>query len=218
MAFNYKDTSKEHLDEHINRLVDIMDKIELNKVTVLTGGNALGKSLIRKQLPFRISDKLEKLGIKHDIKHCVTSTSMQARTESRPDWGALSSIMHDMPWSSTSDSTIHALKQLLKDREEKKYFVIDELEIGMSREVAVGTTEYVNKHLPKLLSTSHGLLVITHSADVVRTLKHDVFINIEGLTEEKWLNREVEPVDPEDIEKWAGKLFRRVEDRSKKVN
>lgn len=217
MIFNYKDTSQEHLDEHINRLVQIMDEIEINKVTILTGGNALGKSLIRKQLPFHIVDKLKDVGIEQDIRHVVTSTSMQARTESRPDWGALSSCMHDMPWSSTSDSTIHMLDMLLKERDEKRYFVIDELEIGMSREVAIGTAMYVNNQLKNLLKISYGLLVITHSADVVKTIKHDKFINIEGLSEEEWINRNVEPVDPKDIQEWANELFKRVEERSKKV-
>ena len=49
---NYKDTSKETLNKHINHILDICDSIPVDKITILTGGNALGKSLIRKQLAF----------------------------------------------------------------------------------------------------------------------------------------------------------------------
>ena len=221
MIFDYKDISKEHLDAHIDHLLDVMQEIELNKVTVLTGGNALGKSLIRKQLVFSIDKKLEELGIEHDIRHIVASTSMQARTESRPEFGALSSCMHDSPWSSTSDASIHNINQLLRDddRDEKKRFlVIDELEIGMSREVQVGVAQYISENLQRILDRSYGLMIITHSADVVKNIKHDKFINIEGLTEEEWLNRDIEPVDPETLRTWAMELFKAVRDREYKVD
>ena len=54
---NYKDTSEETLNKHINHILDICDSIPVDKITILTGGNALGKSLIRKQLAFYISNK-----------------------------------------------------------------------------------------------------------------------------------------------------------------
>jgi predicted ATPase len=216
MIFDYKDTSKEHLNAHIDHILDVMQEIEPNKVTILTGGNALGKSLIRKQLVFSLDKKLTDLGIEHDKRHMVASTSMQLRTESRPEWGGLSSAMHDLPWCSTADSSVHCIKELLRDdRTEKRFYVIDELEIGMSREVQVGVAQFINEKMDQLLEKSWGLLIITHSADVVKAIKHDKFINIEGLTEEEWLNRDVEPLDPEVLNKWAVELFCAVRDREK---
>lgn len=216
--FDYKDTSKEHLDAHIDHLIDIMDEIEPNKVTVLTGGNALGKSLIRKQLVFTLDRKLTDLGIEHDKKHIIASTSMQLRTENRPEFGALSSAMHDLPWCSTSESSLHCLNQLLReDRDEKRFYVIDELEIGMSREAQVGVTQFLNEKMKNFMNKTWGVLIITHSADVVRSIKHDKFINIEGLTEEQWLNREIEPLDPEVLSTWATELFCAIRDREKEV-
>ena len=216
MIFDYNDISKEHLNAHIDHILDVMQEIELNKVTILTGGNALGKSLIRKQLVFSFDKKLTELGIEHDKRHMVASTSMQLRTESRSDWGALSGAMHDLPWCSTADSSVHCIKELLReDRTEKRFYVIDELEIGMSREMQAGVAKFINDRMEKILDQTWGLLVITHSADVVRNIKHDKFINIEGLTEEQWLNRDIEPLDPEVLNKWAQELFCAVRDRQK---
>jgi Fe-S cluster assembly ATPase SufC len=196
-----------------------MHEIEPNQVTVLTGGNALGKSLIRKQLVFAMDEKLTDLGIEHDKRHVVASTSMQLRTENRSDWGALSMMAHDLPWCSTADSSFHCLQQLLnEDREEKRFFVIDELEIGMSREMQAGVAKFISDRMETLLDKSFGILIITHSADVVRNIKHDKFINIEGLTKEQWLNREIEPLDPEVLNKWASELFCAVRNREHKVN
>ena len=218
MIFNYKDISKEHLNAHIDHLLNIMNDIEPNKVTVLTGGNALGKSLIRKQLLFTLDRKLNDLGIKHDIKHITASTSMQLRTEQRPEWGALSSALHDLPWNSTSDHTIRCIKDLLRINTDKRFYIIDELEIGMSREVQLGMAKYINDNLDKILENSWGVLIITHSENVVKNIKHDKFINIEGLTEEEWLNRKIEPVEPDVLQKWASELFDAVRDREKPVN
>ena len=216
--FDYKDISEEHLKAHIDRIIDVMKQIPLHKVTILTGGNALGKSLIRKQLPFHISEKLDVEGVKHDIRHVVSSTSMQLRTEQRPEWGALSSCMHDAPWASTSESTVRLINSLIKeDQPTDRFIVIDELEIGMSREVIVGMCNYINEHYNELINKSYGILVITHSEDVVRTLKHDEFINIEGMSEQEWITRTIEPVDPELLGDWADKLFRAIENRLHKV-
>lgn len=61
-------------------------------------------------------------------------------------------------------------------------------------------------------------MVITHSRHVVNTLNHDNFMNIEGMTEEEWVNREIVPIDPEDLGKWATELFKTIRDRSKPVD
>lgn len=210
MDNSYKNISRENLDKHIDHLLNIIEEIPLNKITILTGGNAKGKSLIRKQLMFHVQKKLNK----DSYRNLISSISMQSRTESRPELGALSDIAHDLPWNSTSDFTIHSLKQLLKCT--KKFIVIDELEIGMSKEVQMGLCIYLNDILPDILKNNYGLLVITHSDVVVNNLNHDKFINIEGLSEKDWVNREILPIDPEDLEKWADELFKAIRDRSKK--
>ena len=207
---NYKDTSKETLNKHINHILDICDSIPTDKITILTGGNALGKSLIRKQLTFYISDKKD-----IPANKAVISVSMQTRTESRPEYSALSEMNHDLPWCSTSDSTINLLNSMLSHAK-NKFIVIDELEIGMSREVQAGVCHMLNEKFPDILKNNYGILVITHSEDVVKNLNHDNFINIEGMSEEQWLTRDIIPVEPKDLESWATALFKAVRDREKK--
>ena len=207
---NYKDTSKEALNKHIDHILDICDSIPTDKITILTGGNALGKSLIRKQLAFYISNKKD-----IPANKAVISVSMQTRTESRPEYSALSGMNHDLPWCSTSDSTINLLNGMLSHAK-NKFIVIDELEIGMSREVQAGVCHMLNEKFPDILKNNYGILVITHSEDVVKNLNHDNFINIEGMSEEQWLTRDIIPVEPKDLESWATALFKAVRDREKK--
>ena len=94
-----------------------------------------------------------------------------------------------------------------------KFIVIDELEIGMSREVQAGVCHMLNEKFPDILKNNYGILVITHSEDVVKNLNHDNFINIEGMSEEQWLTRDIIPVNPSDLKTWATALFKAVRDR-----
>ena len=214
---DYKDISEEHLNAHVDRIVELCKEVPLHKVTILTGGNACGKSVIRKQLALIIPDKLDAEGISHG-KSTVASASMQLRTESKPEWGAFSSITHDSPWSATSDATLNMINQLFRNSSDPRYIIIDELEIGMSEELQIGFCNMLNKKLPEILEKNFGIMVITHSRHVVNTLNHDNFMNIEGMTEDEWINREIVPIDPEDLEKWADELFKTIRDRSKPVS
>lgn len=197
---DYKDISEEHLNAHVDRIVDLCKEVPLHKVTILTGGNACGKSVIRKQLALIIPDKLDDEGTPHD-KNTVASASMQLRTESKPEWGAFSSITHDSPWSATSDATLNMINQLFRNSSDPRYIIIDELEIGMSEELQIGFCNMLNKKLPEILEKNFGIMVITHSRHVVNTLNHDNFMNIEGMTEDEWINREIIPIEPEDLKK-----------------
>lgn len=200
-------------NEHINKLLDLMTAIKPHEITILTGGNGRGKSLIRKQMPFVVK-KMFNLD-DNQMKHSVKAVSMQTRTESRPDFGALSSAMHDWPTTPTSISTFRLIENVL-DYTDDNYIVLDEIEIGMSAESIAGVCEFLNKRFEEIDSQKcYGVLVITHSDRVVKTLKHDAFLNIEGLSEEQWLNREIVPTDFETLDKEANELFRAIQDRSK---
>lgn len=212
---DYKDISKEHLNEHVDRIIELCKEVPLHKITILTGGNACGKSVIRKQLTHIIPGKLDEEGTPHG-KTTVASASMQLRTESNPEWGAFSSITHDSPWDATSYATVNMINQLFKNNPtEPRYIIIDEMEIGMSEELQIGFCNMLNKKLPELLEKNFGIMVITHSRHVVNTLNHDNFMNIECMTEDEWINRKLEPIDPADLEKWSDELFKIIRDRSK---
>jgi archaellum biogenesis ATPase FlaH len=225
---NYKDISQENVDNHINRIIDVVDEIVENgvgKVTILTGGNASGKSVIRKLLAGHLADKL---GIERKkADGLVCSTSMQLRTSGSSNYDIIASGMArmsaDLPWLSTSEQTVNLVQQLfnscvekVEDESEKKFIVIDELEIGMSKETQLGACIWLNEILKDNLSNTLGVLIITHSDTAVQNVRFDNFINIDGMTCDEWMNREVVPVMPDELDKWASALFRGIRDREKK--
>ena len=73
----------------------------------------------------------------------------------------------------------------------------------------------MNEKFPNILKNNYGILVITHSEDVVKNLKHDNFINIEWMSEEQWLTRDIILVESKDIESLVTTLFKAVRDREK---
>lgn len=202
-------------NKHIDNLLDVLHSIEPHKITILTGGNGRGKSLIRKQMVFRVK---EMFGLSNSqMKHSVKSVSMQTRTEQRPDFGVFSTAMHDEPTSPTSVSTYQLIKDVMKYTA-GNYIVLDEIEIGMSAESIAGICEFLNRKFSEMdPENCYGVLVITHSDRVVQTLKHDAFVNLEGMSEEEWLNREIVPTDFEQLEKESNELFCAVRDRSRAV-
>lgn len=218
---NYADLSGKHIDEHIDNLVKLAREIKVGNVTIMTGGNALGKSLIRKLTLSLVKEQLDEDGVGYNEQGLVRSTSMQLRTEYRPEMSALSNVFSDMPHESTSNHSFYMLDALLKGQESelkektptKSFLVIDEFEIGMSKEVILGTCEYLNETLEKIGDTLFGVLIITHSEIVVRNVKHDKFINIEGMTEDEWCEREIVPVKPSDLNKWSDALFGALQKR-----
>lgn len=209
----YSNNVKEHYDKLVGKISEFTDK----GITILTGNNGSGKSLIRKQLPFAFRD-LYDLKDLSETKGWILSTSMDARTSSNPDWGALSSIMNDTSWIATSQNTFSSIKRLLDTVEESKkakYVVIDEYEIGCSEETIVALAKYINDRLHKLIADKkiNGAMVISHSRLGINQIKFDHFMNIEGKTYEEWLNREIVPTDLEELDK--NELFFYIRDKQK---
>lgn len=209
------------VEEKYKKMQDAFEKIDLEKITVLTGSNGSGKSLIRKQTPFLMVEKLCLKSYK-DTKGMIKSTSMDARTSNRPEFGALSSIMNDTEWIATSQNTLHSISGLfnaiLKDKKnETLYLIIDEFEIGCAEETVLALAYYINENVEKIKNNTNvkGVLIITHSRLAVEKLKYDEFINIDGLTKDEWLNREIIPIDLKNLEE--NELFFYIRDYNKKT-
>lgn len=197
------------------RLQDTFQDLNVEGVTILTGNNGSGKSLIRKQLPFAFQNLYELDDISK-TRGWILSTSMDARTSSNPEWGGLSSIMNDTSWIATSQNTFHSINSMLKAVETSdkcKYIVIDEYEIGCSEETIVALAEFINKKIQKLLEDKKiiGAMIITHSRLGVEHIKFDHFVNLEGKTYEEWKNREIIPTDLEELD--ANELFYYIRDK-----
>ena len=192
---------KEQMKKHLNKIKDIIyDKINLNEITVLTGNNGSGKSLIRKYMHLAIADKYTD-GDSQKTKGLIRSISMDTRTKTFSEFGALSSFGHDLEWLATSQNTYYLLTELFnsieRDNNNLKYVILDEFEIGASEETVLAFINYINEHIKKIKENNKkiGFLIITHSRLVVEKLNYNNFINIEGLTKEEWLNRKIIPTD-----------------------
>lgn len=194
------------LEDYIDYLVTIAENIDYTGVTVLTGGNAKGKSLIRKTINSVLMDKLNKR------KVIVPHASQEVRTSSYASLGAMSSFAADMNWLATSYNTINIIQKTLAVKG-ADYFVIDEPEIGLGEELQLGLVDYLNKTLPTL---NTGCLIICHSRLMVKHLKHDNFVNLEGMSENQWVNRIPVKLTLEDFEKESSALFEAVRDRLNK--
>lgn len=204
--------SKEVKEAH-ERLVKTFENLDLEGITILTGSNGSGKSLIRKQLPFLMRDHLE-LDDANDTRGMIRSTSMDARTSSNPEWSALSGAMRDVEWIATSQNTFHSLEGLFNSVDNKvKYIIIDEFEIGCGEETILAIVNFLNKNLKKFMRRKNfmGAMIITHSRIGVENLNHDHFINIEGMTKDEWLNREIIPIDLEKLSE--NELFSYIKDQ-----
>jgi len=195
--------------EQYDRIVDIFYKIPLDgSVSILTGKNGSGKSLIRSQLNGRTRKE-------HDGK-CVVHTSMALRTGTHSHMGAIACMVRDSDWNPTSFETVKHIQTAINSLR-GNYLCLDEIEIGCAKETIMGIVAWLNKNLRKGIKDSLGCLVITHSEFVVQNLRHDHFFNLDGFeTGPEWLEREVKPTDLEVLEKDSLDLFRFIQKNTKK--
>lgn len=197
----------------INNICDVCDKIKLNRATILVGDNGSGKSVVRKQLGLTISEKTE------NPKAKVKQVSMESRTG--VDFAGMH-FLADQAWEPTSCHTYQLITGLFAscfDKEANKdelvpyYFVIDELEIGMSRESQLAICNWIKEKLPEINKKSYGLLIITHSEYVVEQLKDVcdfIDLNNPNRTVDNWINREIIPTNFEQLEEDTNKLFKEL--------
>ena len=198
-----------HLKKHVDGLVSIMENIPSKGVSVLTGSNGSGKSLIRTQFIFYLARRKNKEA--KDMRGELGSVSMQLRTSSNPEWGALSGAMRDTEWIPTSLNTFDLIKGLLE--KDFPFVIIDEPEIGMGEELIMSLCDYLNQELAKY--PKRGFLIITHNRYLVENLKYENFFNCDGLkTKEEWLNRPLKKANLKILEE--NKLFDYIRNKNKK--
>lgn len=206
-------------EKQIDRIKECSSLIEIGKITVLTGKNGSGKSLLRKLIASHLA---EKLGT--DPSHTVASVSMESRTNKKTDFSAFNALGIDDPSNPTSSESLYNIDSLRKSIDEEKvstyrYLVIDEPEIGMGEEMVAALVIKLNNMFNPLPKGCHGVLLITHNRYMVKNMSGE-FINMEGMSREEWLNREIIPVDIKQFEDDSLGLYRainkRIEDNKKK--
>jgi len=198
-------------EKQIEIIREVTYKVEPHKVTVLTGKNGSGKSLVRKILSGNIS---EKCGT--DIEHTVAAVSMESRSNRKTDFSALNSAAIDDPENPTSLESLHNLKMILGSftKENPRYIVIDEPEIGMGAEMVMAFAAKLNSTFETLPEGCLGVMIITHNSYMVENLKGD-FLNMEGLNKEEWLNRKIIPTDLEKFQEDSHGLWRAIQNYTK---
>lgn len=202
---NHSEYAKRALDNIFNSL----DLIQLGHLTILTGENGTGKSIIRKCLGSHLKSQ-------YPDEHVQTATmSMDNRTGL--DTGSdVTCFTRDLNWTCTSENSIHLLKTFLNSVEDR-YLIIDEPEVGMSDSLKLSVGQWFTKRFPEVLGNNKGILLITHSKEIVRKLKtlEHVFINIQGKDEETWLNEEPSVIDLDEFENRNNELFHILQEHLK---
>jgi hypothetical protein len=174
-------------DAQFERILDMQAAIPMDgSVSVLTGGNGKGKSLVRKFLAIRAKD---------DHKKSLVHASMQLRTAMHSELGGLGCMFRDNEEASTSSHTAY-LVQTACNSIHGGFLCIDEVEVGLGEETILGIVKWLNANLRGKLKGTLGCLVITHSRIVVRDLDYDHWFSLDGFaTAKEWLDRRIVPTD-----------------------
>lgn len=200
------DMYKEWAQEAYENILDALDQIKTGHVTILTGDNGTGKSLIRKVLCM----SLRKQENDNTIK--IADISMEKRTGLHSELGGGGVFLRDTEWTATSDNSLTFLYALLNSTKDR-YLVLDEPELGMSQDLQKSIGIYLSKRIPETMKENRGMLIITHSREFVRSLSVEhVFVNLQKKSEEEWLNESAKEIDLDDFRKKCDALFGLLQD------
>lgn len=196
-------------EKQIDTIRDCAKSIQIGKLTILTGKNGSGKSLLRKILASSIATTTGT-----DPAHTVAAVSMESRTNKKDSFSALNAMGIDDPDNPTSAESLYNIDSLVRNvsEERPRYLVIDEPEIGMGEEMVAALAIKLNNMFAELPSGCFGVLIITHNRYLVNSLNGE-FINLENMSRTEWLNREIVPTDLVEFEKDSNGLFQAINAR-----
>ena len=203
------DMYKEWAQEAYENILDALDQIKTGHVTILTGDNGTGKSLIRKVLCSSLRNQ------ENDDTIKIADISREKRTGLHVGLGGGGVFLRDVEWVATSDNSLSFLYSLLNSAKDR-YLVLDEPELGMSQDLQKSIGIYLSKRIPETMKENRGMLIITHSREFVRSLSVEhVFVNLQKKSEEEWLNESAKEIDLDDFRKKCDALFNLLRDHLK---
>ena len=188
-----------------NNIIEVSKQIHLNKIYVLTGENGSGKSLIRKA----ISEWLTKLNNGERVR--IADISMERRTGLHSDLGGMGVFLRDSSDDATSLNSLRFIQQILNSVTDR-FVVLDEPEIGMGLNMQMSIGNYLTKRLPEVLEKNKGILIITHSKELVKQLTslNVGFLNLQNKDLQTWLTEEPMLIDLEEWQEQQLALYRRI--------
>ena len=175
-------------------------------VLVVTGKNAVGKSLLRRYLQMTLCQD-------HNFE--VMHLSQQDRADS-------DGIMRVMVYGSEREEstgtmtakTFIAGMRTMRGRDKAHAIIWDEPEIGMGEELQIGTANWLCEQLADWPTHLQGVILLTHSKHFVRRVMEfpgAKWLSMDGVeTAQKWLNRKLVAVGPEEVMKLANEKRRHV--------
>ena len=203
------DMYKEWTQEAYENILDALDQIKTGHVTILTGDNGTGKSLIRKVLCSSLRNQ------ENDDTIKIADISMEKRTGLHAGLGGGGVFLRDVEWVATSNNSLSFLYSLLNSAKDR-YLVLDEPELGMSQDLQKSIGIYLSKRIPETMKENRGMLIITHSREFVRSLSVEhVFVNLQKKREEEWLNESAKEIELDDFRKKCDALFNLLRDHLK---
>ena len=85
--------------------------------------------------------------------------------------------------------------------------------MGRQDDYNICIADYLNDEIAKVKALGKGCLIICHSRLIAKNVIHDNFINMEGMSEDEWLNRIPKKISIEEFKEFSNNLFGTVRDR-----
>lgn len=216
----YREEHKERWDAmeaHLDQLLELRKNVVAGDRILLVGRNASGKSLFRNLL----NDPTLTVGGK---KIKMVHSSMALRTGHFSSLGALSNMFGDNAEDATSDSSLKIMEAALRNCQRwlgegsNCGLHIDEPEVGCSEELQLSIGPWLRKRLDELTPPPTVTMITTHSRRLAENFRDWKFIDtgFEYPDIDAWLNREVKPMDIEELQLNAHTLFLVIVERQEK--
>lgn len=208
--FNYKNmiTLTQSIIDTLLYFNDGPIKVNFNsgheKLVVVTGDNATGKSFVRR--------------VYHAVIKLTNNEVMHLSQEGRCSSGIPAAMIYgDESYNSTgylTSCTVSTGIRSCKERTTPHYIIWDEPDIGLSEKYAGGVGVEIRKFVENLSEYTKGVIIITHSKAIVRQL---VSLNPSHLRVgdcldlKTWLNRIEEPGSLEELEERNHTIFKAIQ-------
>jgi ABC-type branched-subunit amino acid transport system ATPase component len=176
-----------------------LDALGVTGVTInaealaVTGSNASGKSLLRRVFAAFCKEE-------HGVT--VYHVSQEARATGGIQRAFIYGAEDYEATGAISAKTIVKGFATSRKANDSHLLLYDEPELGLSEEAELGVGRYIVEQMANKPEKLAGIVALTHSRTIVKemsTIANFQFLNLDGMSLDAWLNREVVPISPEEV-------------------